>query len=62
MKEKEHLKWLEEREQKLEQLEKIINNMQYDINDDQSIQNKIDIKMEIFKLWYFNRFEKFYKE
>lgn len=58
---KEHLQWLEEREQKLEQLESLICKMQSEINDNEKITNKNDIKMEIFKLWYFNRYGKEYK-
>lgn len=62
MNEKEHLEWLEEREQKLEYLESMIYTMQSEINDKEKINDKNDIKMEIFKLWYFNRFDKKYGE
>lgn len=62
MNEKEHLEWLEEREKKLEYLESMIYKMQSQINDSEKITDKDDIKMEIFKLWYFNRFNKNYGE
>ena len=62
MNEKEHLEWLEEREKKLEELEKMIYSMQSEINNNEKINNKDDIKMEIFKLWYFNNFNKKYGE
>lgn len=61
MNEKEHLEWLEEREKKLEQLESMIYKMQSEINNDEKITDKEDIKMEIFRLWYFNRFDKKYE-
>lgn len=60
MNEKEHLEWLEEREKKLEQLESMIYKMQSEINNDEKITDKEDIKMEIFRLWYFNRYDKKY--
>ncbi len=62
MTEKEHLEWLEEREEKLEDLERMINSMQREINNDEKINDKDDIKMEIFKLWYFNRYNKKYED
>lgn len=61
MNEKEHLEWLEKREKKLEQLESMIYKMQSEINNDEKITDKEDIKMEIFRLWYFNRFDKKYE-
>ena len=61
MTEQEHLEWLEEREQKLEKLEMLIAKMQSEINNDEKIDDKNDIKMEIFKLWYFNRYGKDYE-
>lgn len=61
MNEKEHLEWLEEREKKLEKLESMIYKMQSEINNDEKITDKEDIKMEIFRLWYFNRFDKKYE-
>jgi len=61
MNNEEHLQWLEEREQKLEQLESMINKMQSEINNDGKITDKEDIKMEIFRLWYFNRYDKKYE-
>lgn len=62
MNEKEHLEWLEEREKKLEYLESIIYTMQSEINNNEKITDKDDIKMEIFKLWYFNKYNKKYGE
>lgn len=62
MNEKEHLEWLEEREKKLEDLERMIYSMQSEINDNDKINDKDDIKMEIFKLWYFNHFNKKYED
>lgn len=62
MTEKEHLEWLEEREKKLEDLERMINSMQSEINNDEKIKDKDDIKMEIFKLWYFNCYNKKYED
>lgn len=58
--EKEKIEWLEEREQKLEEIERMIADMQYDINDNETIKDKNDIKMEIFKLFYYDRFNKKY--
>ena len=62
MNEKEHLEWLEEREKKLECLESMIYIMQSEINNNEKITDKNDIKMEIFKLWYFNKYNKKYGE
>ena len=62
MNEKEHLEWLEEREKKLECLESMIYIMQSEINNNEKITDKDDIKMEIFKLWYFNKYNKKYGE
>ena len=62
MNEKEHLEWLEEREKKLEEIERMIYSMQNKINDEEKINGKDDIKMEIFKLWYFNHFNKKYRD
>lgn len=56
------VKWLEDRNEKLIKLENMINNLQYTINDKQEITNINDIKMEIFKLWYFNFKEVEYQE
>lgn len=60
MSNEERLQWLEDREKKLEEIEEMIYKMQHEINDNEKITNKDDIKMEIFRLWYFNRFEKKY--
>lgn len=56
----ETIKWLEERELKLRELENMINKLQYEANDKEEKLNQADTKMEIFRLWYFNRFEKKY--
>ena len=76
MEEKERIEWLEERELKLRQLESMINKMQGSINnnDDTSeryFKGELDleelydknsnIKMEIFKLWYYVRYGKEYE-
>lgn len=57
MLEEENIKWLQEREIKLEKLESLINKLQLQVNDNQTIDDKDDIKMEIFKLWYYNNTE-----
>lgn len=69
----EKIKWLEEREQKLEEIEKMIYKFQNELNDSEppvvyldkiskdELWNKLsDVKMAIFKLWYFNHFGKKY--
>ena len=56
----ETIKWLEERELKLRELENMINKLQYEINDSDEKLNHDDTTMEIFKLWYFNTYEKHY--
>lgn len=60
MNEKEHLEWLEERELKLEKLERMINYLQLIVNDNPRITTKDDIQMEIYKLYYFNSRNKEY--
>lgn len=55
------VKWLEERNEKLMKLEGMINDLQHSINDMEKITDINDIKMEIFKLWYFNLKEVEYK-
>lgn len=55
--EENNIKWLEDREEKLRKLESLINKMQYKINDNEEITDINDIKMEIFKLWYYNNTE-----
>ena len=62
MNEQERIEWLEERSQKLMELEDMIINMQSNINDNKRITNIDDIKMEIFKLWYFNEYNKKYDD
>lgn len=58
---KEHIEWLEEREKKLENIEHMIYMMQSRINDEEEIRNKDDIKMAIFKLWYYTHFNKYWE-
>ena len=55
----ETIKWLEERSNKLMELESMIRQLQYNANDkDEDRLDKDDMKMEIFKLWYFQNFSK----
>lgn len=55
----ETIKWLEERNNKLMELESMIRQLQYNANDkDGDRLDKDDIKMEIFKLWYYQNFNK----
>ena len=57
----EKLNWLEDNTIKLAELESMINNLQYEVNDKDGIKlNQDEIKMEIFKLWYFVKFNKKY--
>ena len=57
----EKLNWLEDNTIKLAELESMINNLQYEVNDKGGIKlNQDEIKMEIFKLWYFVKFNKKY--
>ncbi len=59
--EKERLKWLEDNTIKLADIESMINNLQYQANDKDGIKlNQEELKMEIFKLWYFVKFNKKY--
>lgn len=60
--EKEYLKYLEERSEKLTKLEMMINSLQLNANDkpEESRLNHDDLKMEVFKLWYFVKFGKKY--
>jgi hypothetical protein len=55
----ETIKWLEERSNKLMELESMIRQLQYNANDKEEDRlDKDDMKMEIFKLWYFQNFNK----
>ena len=60
--EKEYLKYLEERNEKLTELEMMINSLQLNANDkpEELRLNHDDLKMEVFKLWYFIKFGKKY--
>ena len=53
--------WLRDRERKLEKLEDMIQTIQNQINDEEKITDISDIKMEIFKLWYFKDYNKEYE-
>lgn len=54
--------WLEERSEKLRQLESMILNLQYSANDKpkEDRLNHNELKMEVFKLWYFVTYGKKY--
>ena len=60
--EKEYLEYLKERNEKLIQLERMITSLQMNANDkpEGSRLNHEDLKMEVFKLWYFVTFGKKY--
>lgn len=60
----ETIKWLEERELKLRELESMIRELQWKANDEEEEKrlDKDDIKMEIFKLWYYQNFNRKYGE
>lgn len=58
----EKVEWLEGREKKLEELELMIYKMQDNINTEEVINKIDDIKMEIFKAWYFVHFEQHYND
>lgn len=51
----ETIKWLEERSEKLRQLESMILDLQCNANDrpEEVRLSHDDLKMEIFRLWYF---------
>lgn len=59
---KQYILWLEERSEKLRQLENIILNLQYSSNDKpkEDRLNHDELKMEVFKLWYFVTYGKKY--
>lgn len=59
---KEYVLWLEERSEKLRQLESMILNLQYSANDKpkEDRLNHDELKMEVFKLWYFITYGKKY--
>lgn len=59
MEDKEYLEYLEERNEKLLVIESMISKLQYNANDkDYNKLDLNDIKMEIFKLWYYQRYNK----
>ena len=62
MTKKEYLEYLESRNEKLIQLELMINSLQYNVNDKKDNEiTKNEIEMEVFKLWYFNKYNKEYE-
>ena len=62
MDKKEYLEYLESRNEKLIQLELMINSLQYNVNDKKDNEiTKNEIEMEVFKLWYFNKYNKKYE-
>lgn len=58
----ETIKWLEERSEKLRQLESMILDLQCNANDrpEEVRLSHDDLKMEIFRLWYFVTYGKKY--
>ena len=62
MKEKEYIEFLEERSEKLKKLESMILDLQMNANDrpEEVRLNHEDLKMEVFKLWYFVTYGKKY--
>lgn len=62
MDKKEYLEYLESRNEKLMQLELMINSLQYNANDKKDNTLTLDnLKMEVFKIWYYNKYNKEYK-
>lgn len=59
---KEYVLWLEERSKKLRQLESMILDLQYNANDrpEEVRLSHDDLKMEVFRLWYFVTYGKKY--
>ena len=57
----ETLGWLEENTVKLGELESMIRNLQYQANDKDGVKlNQEELKMEIFRLWYYVQYGKKY--
>ena len=57
---KSKLEWLEEREEKLYEIEKMIEELQFLYNNDFNESKLDDMRMKIFELWYFERYDKKY--
>ena len=59
---KEYVLWLEERSEKLRQLESMILDLQWNANDrpEEVRLSHDDLKMEVFRLWYFVTYGKKY--
>ena len=59
---KEYVLWLEERSEKLRQLELMILDLQCNANDrpEEDRLSHDDLKMEVFRLWYFVTYGKKY--
>lgn len=60
--EKEYLKYLEERNERLSKLERMITDLQANANDrpEDVRLNHDELKMEVFRLWYFVTYGKKY--
>ena len=60
--EKEYLKYLEERSERLSKLERMITDLQANANDrpEDVRLNHDELKMEVFRLWYFVKYGKKY--
>lgn len=60
--EKEYLKYLEERSERLSKLERMITDLQANANDrpEDVRLNHDELKMEVFRLWYFVTYGKKY--
>lgn len=61
---KEHLEFLEKQQERLFKIEGKILDLQMNANDrpEEARLNHEDLKMEVFKLWYFATFNKEYGE
>lgn len=61
---KEYVLWLEERSEKLRQLEHMILDLQLNANDrpEEVRLSHDDLKMEVFRLWYFVTYGKKYEK
>lgn len=62
MENKEYIDYLEERNEKLIRLESMIVDLQKNANDisEKDRLNHADLKMEVFRLWYFTNYGKKY--
>ena len=62
MEDKEYINYLKERDEKLTRLESMIIDLQKNANDkpEKDRLNHDDLKMEVFRLWYFINYNKEY--